>query len=123
MTAPERIWIGCADADNERQVWVDPDEGGTEYTRSDLCNRDAIRAEAFEEAAKLIEDHLTSAGCPVDNLYSAAIRAKAKRDLALSEHTRLSGGLLRKPPKVGTVSQAMNDLAQRNAKAEGGNGT
>lgn len=29
--------LGCADTDNEHQVWTDEDEGGTEYVRADLA--------------------------------------------------------------------------------------
>jgi hypothetical protein len=36
MSAPERIWLSCIDAENEAAVWFDPDEGGTEYVRADL---------------------------------------------------------------------------------------
>ncbi|MEN5276290.1 hypothetical protein ABE527_04985 [Brucella sp. TWI432] len=34
---PERIFLGCADTDNEHQVWTDEGEGGTEYVRADLA--------------------------------------------------------------------------------------
>ncbi|TMU84714.1 hypothetical protein FGI60_25970, partial [Brucella haematophila] len=34
---PERVFLGCADTDNEHQVWTDEDEGGTEYVRADLA--------------------------------------------------------------------------------------
>ena len=33
--APERIWLGAANEDNEREFWEDPDEGGTEFIRRD----------------------------------------------------------------------------------------
>lgn len=35
---PHRAWIGAADADNEHEVWFDPDEGGTPYVRADLVS-------------------------------------------------------------------------------------
>lgn len=35
--APERLWLSAADADNEHEVWFDPDEGGTPYLRADLA--------------------------------------------------------------------------------------
>lgn len=37
QTMPERIFLGCANTDNEHQVWTDEGEGGTEYVRADLA--------------------------------------------------------------------------------------
>lgn len=34
--APGRLWLSAADEDGEREIWFDPDEGGTEYIRADL---------------------------------------------------------------------------------------
>lgn len=31
MGAPERLWLGAADADGDHAVWFEPNEGGTEY--------------------------------------------------------------------------------------------
>lgn len=33
---PKRVFLGCADDDNEHAAWTEPDEGGTEYIRADL---------------------------------------------------------------------------------------
>lgn len=47
--APKRIWLGAANDDNEREFWVDHDEGGTEYVRADLV---ALLVEALREIAE-----------------------------------------------------------------------
>lgn len=76
---------------------------------STICDRDAIRAEAFEEAAKICDElsrisdgvlAVTGNGGQTNFIgdahraCAAAIRAKAKRGLALAEHARMSGELL-----------------------------
>lgn len=33
---PEKLYLSAPDADHERHVWFDPNEGGTEYVRADL---------------------------------------------------------------------------------------
>ncbi len=33
---PEKLWLSAPDADGEHEVWLDPDEGGTQYIRADL---------------------------------------------------------------------------------------
>ncbi len=33
---PERVFLGCANDDNEHAVWTESDEGGTEYIRADI---------------------------------------------------------------------------------------
>lgn len=106
MTSPERIWAWPVEGSgNTYGLWSvrRSDDGGVQYTRSDLGDRDAIRAEAFEEAAQIAERAgRKPVGAGDGSTYvigscldaAAAIRAKAKRGLALAEHARLSGELL-----------------------------
>lgn len=73
MTVPEKVWLGCADADNEHQVWADPNEGGTEYTRADLVpDRNAIWNEAIEAAERA---YLEGAGPNTWGLFAGACKA------------------------------------------------
>lgn len=57
MTAPERIYAQEPDIFDGLGLYYftrgKPED--VEYIRSDLCDRDTIRAEAFEEAARVIE--------------------------------------------------------------------
>ncbi len=80
---PDRLWLGCADADNEHQVWFDPGEGGTEYVRADSAHARGKQEpvawmwEAFEEAAKMVEFAWVRPP-PIAYRLAAAIRAKAE---------------------------------------------
>lgn len=86
--APERIWAWPAGNAASTSIYSGDDvdtHGLVSYTRSDLCDRDAIRAEAFEEAAKTIEEvslllHKQADEKAINGLMmlSAAIRAKAE---------------------------------------------
>lgn len=52
---PERLWLGAADEDNEREVWFDPDEGGAPYLRADLAalsRRSLDTADGVEEVER-----------------------------------------------------------------------
>lgn len=55
VDAPERIWLSAANDDNEREVWTDPCEGGTDYVRADIAAR--ILHEALGEFQQLTGDH------------------------------------------------------------------
>lgn len=133
MTAPERIWA-YTNAKGDC-IWLDRQPGITgileedQYIREDHAarmledaisriqsDRDAIRAEAIEEAAqaaaawrvpqnlRLAAGEMTAqelrTAQAVARGIEAAIRAKAKRGLALSELARLDGELLGANAKV-----------------------
>lgn len=55
MTEPERLWLSSETSDGHREIWFDPDEGGTEYVRAELSARDAAR-KALEPFAKAAEE-------------------------------------------------------------------
>lgn len=38
---PERLWLSSETSDGHREVWFDPDEGGTLYVRADLVESPA----------------------------------------------------------------------------------
>lgn len=48
---PARLWLSAPDEDHEHQVWFDPDEGGTEYVRADLIER---QSKALDEAMMVV---------------------------------------------------------------------
>jgi 2-methylcitrate dehydratase PrpD len=75
MSAPDKIWMGHIDEECDPAVWFDADDGGTEYTRSDLIP--ALIAEAVarerEGCAKLVLN-----GSGTLRTLAAAIRARGK---------------------------------------------
>ena len=56
MSAPYRIWMSNPDDEGEVAVWFDPDEGGNEYIRADICDpTQDERVKALVEAAKAVD--------------------------------------------------------------------
>lgn len=53
--APDRLWLGAADADGEHSVWFDPDEGGTLYVRADLAAPPVSREDVSDTPSAALE--------------------------------------------------------------------
>ena len=76
MSAPERIWMSNPDEEGEVAVWFDPDEGGNEYVRADLCtpSHDERVARLVEAVKAMPDDWCCDDDCDPCEELRAALR-------------------------------------------------